>query len=67
MKTWHDNVNNYITSTQVTQKEMAKKFGISESSISRKLRCERRWTVEDVMKIAKYYGITVDELIRGEE
>ena len=67
MKTWHDNVIDYITNTQVTQKEMAKKFGISESSISRELRCERRWTVEDVMKIAKYYGITVDELIRGGE
>ena len=63
--TWQDNVNEFIKNSNMLQRELAKELGITEPSISRKLRKERKWSVDDLIKISKMFGVSIDELIGG--
>ncbi len=47
----------------ITQSQLAKETGIKQQSISRWERGERLPNILDLVKLANYYKISVDELI----
>lgn len=50
----------------VSQKEVAKATGISQKAISFWERNERTPNIADCIKLADYYGISLDELVGRE-
>ena len=54
---WQDNVNRYIRNKGLLQKQIANKIGITEPSLCRKLKNERKWSVDDLIKMSKCNSI----------
>jgi transcriptional regulator with XRE-family HTH domain len=49
------------------QVKLAKLLGLSQQSISRKLRGEIEWRVSELVRIAKEYEVTVTDLLEGND
>lgn len=50
-------------SENITQSELARETGIKQQSISRWERNERLPNILDLVKLANYYKVSIDELI----
>ena len=50
---------------RITQHELANALHISQTSVSKYERGESEPDLEMVIKMADYFGVTVDEFIRG--
>jgi transcriptional regulator with XRE-family HTH domain len=48
-----------------TQTDLAAALGVSQNTVSKKIRGFSRWTLTDVETLAKHYGVTVDQLMAG--
>lgn len=48
----------------IKAKELAKKIGVTPGMISKIKRGEREPSTANLVKIADYFGVTVDELIK---
>ena len=60
---WQKKVNEKLKSYNYNQKEMADIIGITEASISRKLNNERKWSVDDLIKISRAFKCNINELL----
>lgn len=48
----------------MTQKDIAELLGVSQKSISKYEKCERTPTIENVTKLADYFGVTLDQFVK---
>ena len=60
---WQDNVNRYIKDKKLTQKYLANSLGITEPSMTRKLKNERKWSVDDLIKISRFFEDSIDNIL----
>lgn len=47
----------------IKQKELAELTGMTESSLSRKMRNTRNWKAPDISKVMKALNLTADEVV----
>lgn len=52
---------------KVSQVEMARRFGVTQATISRKLRGERSFSAEELIKVAEMFGVSVAVLFGEKE
>jgi transcriptional regulator with XRE-family HTH domain len=52
-----------ISKRKMTQRELAGKLGVDESLVSRWMKGERPVTLPNIIKIAKLFDTTTDEII----
>ena len=64
---WYEKVLDVMKRKNITQKDLAKKSGIAESSLSRYLRSENRPRMDVVINIAKALEIETQYLLDEEE
>ena len=63
------NINNLLEQIMehehLNQKQLAKRLNMNEAQVSRKLRYDRNYTIEDIVKIANEIGssMSIDRLI----
>lgn len=50
----------------ITQKDLAKKMGMSAVSYSEKERCRRDFTLREAKWLADYFDCTLDELFKSQ-
>lgn len=60
-----ERIGEFISKKGVTQRELAKAVGISEVTLSRYIKNERKPTAETVVKIAAALDVSTDSLING--
>lgn len=60
---WQEKVKKLMADRGVTQKQLSQLSGITESSVSRYLRFERRPRLDIVVNFAKALGVTTDYLL----
>lgn len=65
---WQEKVRNLMINRGINQKQLSQLSGITESSVSRYLRSERRPRLDIVVNFAKAFGVSTDYLLDdGEE
>ena len=65
---WQEKVKNLMMDRGINQKQLSQLSGITESSVSRYLRSERRPRLDIVVNFAKAFGVSTDYLLDdGEE
>ena len=64
---WQEKVRTLMTDRNINQKELSQLSGITESSVSRYLRLERRPRLDVVVNFAKALGVTTDYLLEDDE
>ena len=65
---WQEKVKNLMINRGINQKQLSQLSGITESSVSRYLRSERRPRLDIVVNFAKAFGVSTDYLLDdGEE
>lgn len=65
---WQEKVKNLMNDRGINQKQLSQLSGITESSVSRYLRSERRPRLDVVVNFAKAFGVATDYLLDdGEE
>ncbi|EPI47065.1 DNA-binding helix-turn-helix protein [Gardnerella vaginalis JCP8151B] len=65
---WQEKVKNLMNDRGINQKQLSQLSGITESSVSRYLRSERRPRLDIVVNFAKAFGVATDYLLDdGEE
>jgi transcriptional regulator with XRE-family HTH domain len=47
------------------QTDLAKVLGVTQVSVSRKLRGQTKWSLADVDALAAHYGVSVDQVLSG--
>ena len=52
------------TRFDMKQKDIANLLGVSQKSISKYEKCERTPTIENVIKLADYFGFTLDQFVK---
>ena len=52
---------------KITQRELANALHISQTSVSKYERGESEPDLEMVIKMSDYFGVTIDEFIRGKQ
>ena len=52
---------------RITQKELAEALHISQTSVSKYERGESEPDLEMVIKMADFFGVTIDEFVRGKK
>ncbi len=52
---------------RITQRELANALHISQTSVSKYERGESEPDLEMVIKMSDYFGVTIDEFIRGKK
>ena len=52
---------------RITQKDLANALHISQTSVSKYERGESEPDLEMVIKMADFFGVTIDEFVRGEK
>lgn len=62
-----NNIAYYCKKRGMTQRELAKKIGATEVSVSRWIKCNRIPKVNDALKIAKALGTSVYELFEEDD
>ena len=50
---------------QITQKELAEALHISQTSVSKYERGESEPDLEMIIKMSDFFGVTIDEFVRG--
>ena len=50
---------------RMTQKSLAKVFNISQTSVSKYERGESEPDLEMIIKMSDFFGVTIDEFVRG--
>lgn len=50
---------------RITQKELAKALHISQTSVSKYERGESEPDLEMIIKMSDFFGVTIDEFVRG--
>ncbi len=50
---------------RITQKELAEALHISQTSVSKYERGESEPDLEMIIKMADFFGVTIDEFVRG--
>lgn len=53
-----------INKRKMTQRELAGKLGVDESLVSRWMKGERPVTLPNIIKLAKFFDTTTDEIIQ---
>ena len=51
--------------TRITQKELAEALHISQTSVSKYERGESEPDLEMIIKMSDFFGVTIDEFVRG--
>lgn len=65
---WQEKVKNLMNDRGINQKQLSQLSGITESSVSRYLRSERRPRLDIVVNFAKAFGVSTEYLLDdGEE
>ncbi|KRL59327.1 xre family toxin-antitoxin system [Lactobacillus iners DSM 13335] len=65
---WQEKVKNLMNDRGINQKQLSQLSGITESSVSRYLRSDRRPRLDVVVNFAKAFGVATDYLLDdGEE
>lgn len=65
---WQEKVKNLMLDRDINQKQLSQLSGITESSVSRYLRSERRPRLDIVVNFAKAFGVSTEYLLdEGEE
>lgn len=49
---------------KITQKDIATATGLTESSVSRKMRNFRNWKAPEISKIMKHFQLTPDQVVQ---
>ena len=52
---------------RITQKELAEALHISQTSVSKYERGESEPDLEMIIKMSDFFGVTIDEFVRGEK
>ena len=60
---WQDSVTIFLKSQRLLNKTLAYKLGMSEATLSRKLRKKRGWTVDELINIGKAFNIRLEDLL----
>lgn len=50
---------------RITQAELASTLGLSQSAISRRLNGESEWTANELVALARMFGISLSALFEG--
>lgn len=58
------NLRYFRTKYEMTQRDIAELLGVSQKSISQYEKCERTPTIENVTKMADYFGVTLDQFVK---
>ena len=65
---WQEKVENLMLDRGINQKQLSQLSGITESSVSRYLRSERRPRLDIVVNFAKAFGVSTEYLLdEGED
>lgn len=56
-------VHNLLWDKRIPQKSLAEHLGISESTLSKKLRGDRPWTIEELLTAAKFLDAPIGDLL----
>jgi len=56
-------VRKVLSEQRMTQREVAAAMRVSEGALSDKLRGRRRFTLDDLDRLARYLGITLGQLL----
>lgn len=54
-----------LTRTGQRHSDLAEILGVSQSSMSARLRGQSRWRLDDLPPVADFFGLTVGELLAG--
>ncbi|WP_207634428.1 helix-turn-helix domain-containing protein [Candidatus Frankia alpina] len=54
-----------MTRTGVRQIDLAEVLGMTQGSLSYRLQGYSNWKIDDLVKVAAHFGLTVSELISG--
>lgn len=54
-----------LTRTGQRHSDLARILGVTQSSMSARLRGESRWKLDDLPPVAEHFGVTVGELLAG--
>ena len=63
METFSENLKYLIENSNMSANEFSKKVGIPQQTISRYLLCQREITLENLCKIADFFGEEIDVLL----
>ena len=63
MEVFSENLKELIESSNMSANEFSKKVGIPQQTISRYLHCQREITLENLCKIADFFGEEIDVLL----
>ncbi len=66
MTSFGDRLQNLIKSNNITQKELAYKLNVKRGSVSNWVTNRRFPDAETLIKIADYFHVTIDFLLRGD-
>lgn len=58
------NIRSLMVLNSLKQPDMAKMLGISLASFNFKLNNRRDFTLTELVKMSKYFNVTIDELVR---
>ena len=56
----------YRKKNNLSQEELAEKIGVSRQAVSKWERAEASPDTDNLIKLAEIYGVSLDELIKGE-
>ncbi len=57
-----ERIHNLLWRAKITQTAFAKSLGLSQTAMSRKLRGERAFTLDEILSISSQMGVTLDYL-----
>ena len=63
MEVFSENLKELIENSNMSANEFSKKVGIPQQTISRYLHCQREITLENLCKIADFFGEEIDVLL----
>lgn len=66
MAVFHEKFRSLRIASGATQRELAAKLDVTEGTLNRWERGHQRPSVEQLLGIADHFGVTLDELARGE-
>lgn len=57
------NVNSHMFRRRMTQTQLGRLLGMTQTSLSKKMHGERKWTLQEVYDVAAALGVDVAELL----
>lgn len=58
-------VHNLLWDKRIRNKQLAAHLGISESTLSKKIRGDRPWTLDEVLSTAEFLDVPLTDLLPG--